>query len=30
MREHLGLVGGALEIETAPGRGTTLLIHVPL
>ena len=30
MREHLALVGGRMEIETAPGRGTTLLIHVPI
>ncbi len=30
MRERLALVNGAIEIETAPGQGTTLLIHVPL
>lgn len=30
MRERLALVGGLLEVETAPGSGTTLLIHVPL
>jgi light-regulated signal transduction histidine kinase (bacteriophytochrome) len=30
MRERLALVGGSLEIETAPGRGTTVLIHVPV
>ena len=30
MRERLSLVGGALEIETAPSQGTTLIIHVPL
>lgn len=30
MRERLDLVGGTLEIETNPGRGTTLLIRVPL
>ncbi len=30
MRERLALVGGALEIESAPGQGTTLLAHVPL
>jgi chemotaxis family two-component system sensor kinase Cph1 len=30
IRERLALVGGLLEIETAPGAGTTLLIHVPL
>lgn len=30
IRERLALVGGLLEIETSPGSGTTLLIHVPL
>lgn len=30
MRERLTLVNGALEIETAPGVGTTLFITVPL
>jgi signal transduction histidine kinase len=30
MRERLALIGGSLEIESAPGRGTTLIIHVPL
>jgi chemotaxis family two-component system sensor kinase Cph1 len=30
VRERLALVGGSLEVETAPGSGTTLLIHVPL
>jgi signal transduction histidine kinase len=30
MRERLDLIGGKLELETSPGRGTTLLIHVPL
>jgi chemotaxis family two-component system sensor kinase Cph1 len=30
MRERLALVGGSMEIETSPGQGTTLLIHVPL
>jgi signal transduction histidine kinase len=30
IRERLALVGGILEIETSPGRGTTLLISVPL
>jgi len=30
VRERLALVGGTLEVETAPRRGTTLLIHVPL
>jgi len=30
VRERLALVGGTLEIESAAGEGTTLLIHVPL
>jgi len=30
MRERLALVKGTLEIETAPGAGTTLFITVPL
>jgi len=30
VRERLALVGGSLEVETSPGSGTTLLIHVPL
>jgi light-regulated signal transduction histidine kinase (bacteriophytochrome) len=30
MRERLALVGGSLEVETSPGAGTTLLVHVPL
>ena len=30
VRERLALVGGILEVETSPGSGTTLLIHVPL
>jgi signal transduction histidine kinase len=30
IRERLALVGGMLEVETSPGSGTTLLIHVPL
>jgi light-regulated signal transduction histidine kinase (bacteriophytochrome) len=30
VRERLALVGGALEVESSPGEGTTLLIHVPL
>jgi signal transduction histidine kinase len=29
MQERLSLLGGRLEIETAPGRGTALLIKVP-
>jgi signal transduction histidine kinase len=30
MRERLDLVGGTLEIESAPGRGTTVAAQVPL
>lgn len=30
IRERLSLVGGTLEVETAPGQGTTLIIHVPV
>ncbi len=30
MRERLALVGGTLEVETSPGRGTTLFTRVPL
>ena len=30
MRERLALVGGTLEIETAVGQGTALLIRVPV
>jgi len=30
VRERLALVDGLLEVETSPGSGTTLLIHVPL
>lgn len=30
IRERLSLVGGSLEVETAPARGTTLIIHVSL
>ena len=30
MRERLRLVHGSLQIETAPGAGTTLFIHIPL
>lgn len=29
-RERLSLVGGTLEIESAPGEGTTLFIQIPL
>ena len=30
MRERLGLVGGAMKIESSPGAGTTLFIDLPL
>ena len=30
MRERLALVGGAIEIESTPGRGTTIIARVPL
>lgn len=30
MRERVGLVGGTLEIDTAPGRGTRVVARVPL
>ena len=30
MRERLSTVGGRLEIESAPGRGATLIIRAPL
>ena len=30
IRERLSLVSGALEVESAPGKGCTLYIRVPL
>ena len=30
IRERVGLLGGRLRVETAPGKGTTLAVEVPL
>ncbi len=30
MRERLSLLGGELQVESAPGRGTTLYVRIPL
>jgi len=30
MRERIGLLGGKLDIEGAPGQGTTVLVELPL
>jgi hypothetical protein len=30
MAERAALAGGQLDIETAPGAGTTIYMHVPL
>ena len=30
MRERVALVGGAFEIDTAPGAGTRLRVRAPL
>jgi signal transduction histidine kinase len=30
MSERAALVGGELTIETAPGAGTTIYLHIPL
>ena len=30
MRERVGLLGGELDIESAPGQGTTILVWLPL
>jgi signal transduction histidine kinase len=29
MRERLALVGGTLQVESAPGEGTLLRAHIP-
>jgi signal transduction histidine kinase len=30
MRERVLMVGGAIDIDSAPGRGTTVVVRVPL
>lgn len=30
MQERIGMLGGSLEIDSAPDRGTTIRLHVPL
>ena len=30
MRERSSLIGGILELETAPGHGTTIYVKVPI
>ena len=30
MQERAAVIGGTLEIETAPGKGTTVFVQVPL
>jgi len=30
MKERMMLAGGTLEIESAPGQGTTVLVRIPL
>ncbi|MBX9585445.1 MAG: hypothetical protein K2X87_34495, partial [Gemmataceae bacterium] len=30
MRERAALLGGALEVESAPGCGTTVIARIPL
>ena len=30
MKERAALIGGTLEIETAPGKGTTIFVRVPI
>jgi signal transduction histidine kinase len=30
MRERVNLLGGEIDIESAPGQGTTIFVWVPL
>lgn len=30
IRERLGNVGGTLDVESAPGRGVTLIVRIPI
>jgi signal transduction histidine kinase len=30
MRERLSMVNGSIELETGPGRGTTVFVRVPV
>ena len=30
MREHLEMVGGTFGLESAPGKGTIVLVQIPL
>jgi nitrate/nitrite-specific signal transduction histidine kinase len=30
MEERATLIGGSLRIESVPGQGTTVLVHIPL
>jgi signal transduction histidine kinase len=30
MRERAAIIGGSIEIESAPGNGTTIFVRIPL